>query len=105
MRCAPRCAWWVRKSISMSPMRQSSRLSRRPSNICGSSSITRIRLVTVPLSVDRKMQREGAAAARLALHAYKPAERPHDVIDDRQAEAGALRPRAGVGLNAVELAE
>src|SRR5579864_2643200 len=84
----------------------SSRLSRRPSNICGSSSITRIRFVTVGLScVQREMKREGAAAPRLALHAHEPAVAAHHVVDDREPEPGALRARAGVGLHAEELPE
>src|SRR5262249_12860864 len=84
----------------------SSRLSRRPSNICGSSSITRMRFVTVGLSsVQREMQREGAPRARRAADAHQTAVASHHVIDDREAEPGALRPRSGVGLHAVELAE
>src|SRR5439155_23472717 len=84
----------------------SSRLSRRPSNIWGSSSITSIRFVTVEFSCkQREQQREGAAASRLALDAHAAAVAPHHVIDDREPEAGALRTGAGVGLNPVELAE
>src|SRR6185437_7958918 len=75
-------------------------------NICGSSSITRIRFVTVALScIQREVKRECTTAAGLAVDAHEPAMSAHHVFDDRQSEAGALRPRPGVGLDAVELAE
>src|SRR5215813_6740280 len=84
----------------------SSRLSRRPSNICGSSSITRIRFVNVDVScVEREMECKGTAASRLAVNLHEAAVRAHDVVDDRQPETGALRTGAGVGLDAVELLE
>src|SRR5204863_3287944 len=81
----------------------SSRLSRRPSNICGSSSITRIRFVTVGLTrVQREMEGERASAPGFALHLHEPAVAAHDVIDNRKAEAGALWTGPGIGLNPVE---
>src|SRR4051812_25575273 len=84
----------------------SSRLSRRPSNICGSSSITRIRFVTSKVScIEREVQRERAAPARLTLDADEPAVAAHDVVHDRESEPGALRPRAGVAGYPIELPE
>src|SRR5262245_38493313 len=84
----------------------SSRLSRRPSNICGSSSITRIRFVKGDVScVEREMEGERAAAPRLAVDPHEAAVGPHHVVDDGEPEAGALRPGAGVGLDAIELLE
>src|SRR5213078_2617422 len=71
-----------------------------------SSSITSIRFVTVEFSCEqREEQRERAAASRLALDAHESAMSAHHVVDDREPEAGALRTRAGVGLNPEELAE
>src|SRR4030081_1713900 len=65
-----------------------------------------MRFVTVNLSsVQREMERERAAATRLAVDAPEAGMAAHDVIDDREPEAGALRPRPRVGLDAVELAE
>src|SRR5438046_7978608 len=82
----------------------SSRLSRRPSNIWGSSSITRMRFVTVGLScMQREVERERAAAPGLAVDAHEAVVAAHHVIDDREPEARALRARAGVGLNPEEL--
>ena len=51
------------------------------------------------------MERERAAAAGLAVDAHEAAVAAHHVIDDREPEAGALRARPGVGLDAIELAE
>ena len=51
------------------------------------------------------MERERAAAARLAVDAHEAAVTAHHVIDDGEPEAGALRTRPGVGLDAVELPE
>ena len=51
------------------------------------------------------MERKRAAAARLAVDADEAAMAAHHVIDDGKPEAGALRPRAGVGLNPEELSE
>ena len=96
-----------------------------PSRICGSSSITRILFIVSALSVpsvahridcgqralervftrDREVQRERAAAVGLALDAHEAAVAAHGVIDDRQAEAGALRTAAQLALHAIELAE
>src|SRR4030095_8154257 len=57
----------------------SSRLSRRPSNICGSFSITRIRFVQVDLSwVEREMECKGPAASGVAVHLDKAHETAHD---------------------------
>src|SRR4029078_7178889 len=84
----------------------SSRLSRRPSNIWGSSSITRMRFVTVGLScMQREVEREGAAAPGLAVDAHEAAVAAHHVVDNREAEAGALRAGPGIGLNPEELRE
>ena len=51
------------------------------------------------------MQRERAAAAGLAVDAHEAAVAAHHVVDDREAEAGALRAGSRVGLNPIELAE
>ena len=59
----------------------------------------------MPFFVDGEVERKRTAAARLAVDLHEAAERPHDVIDDGEAEAGALGARPGVGLHAVELAE
>src|SRR5947209_3851394 len=65
-----------------------------------------MRFVTVNLScVQREMERECAAATRLALDPHEAGVAAHDVVDDGEAEAGALRTGSGVGLDAVELAE
>src|SRR5437867_3124530 len=65
-----------------------------------------MRFVTVSLPcVERELQRERAAASRLAVHANGPAMPAHDVIDNGESEAGALRPGPGIGLDAEELAE
>src|SRR3954468_1929054 len=65
-----------------------------------------MRFVTVNLSsVQREMKRERTAAARLALDADESAMAAHDMVDDRQPETGALRTRAGIGLDAIELPE
>ena len=53
----------------------------------------------------REVQRERAAPPGLALDAHEAAVAAHRVIDDRQAEAGALRPAAELALDAIELAE
>src|SRR2546430_7918773 len=72
----------------------------------GSSSITRMRFVTVGLScMQREVERERAAAPGLAVDAHEAVVAAHHVIDDREPEARALRPRAGVGLNPEELRE
>src|SRR3989442_3156635 len=84
----------------------SSRLSRRPSNICGSSSITRIRFVNVDVSsVEREVERKGTATSRLAVNPHEAAVGPHHVVDDGEPEAAALRSRPGIGLHAIELLE
>src|SRR4249920_3337958 len=65
-----------------------------------------MRFVTVSLScLQREMERERAAAARLAFDANEAAMTAHHVIDDGKAQAGPLWTRPGVGLDAVELPE
>src|SRR5258706_9296949 len=65
-----------------------------------------MRFVTVNLScVQREMERERAAGARLAGHAHEAGMAAHHVIDDSETETGALRPGPGVGLDPVKLAE
>src|SRR3954465_4769243 len=65
-----------------------------------------MRLVTVGLScIQREVQRESAAASRLAVDADEAAVPAHHMIDDGEPETGALRPGPGVGLNPEELAE
>src|SRR5262245_9275732 len=84
----------------------SSRLSRRPSNICGSSSITRMRFVTVALScMEREVERERAADARHAVDAHEGVVAPHYVVDDRETQPGPMRSRARIGLNPKEFVE
>src|SRR5207247_7890081 len=84
----------------------SSRLSRRPSNICGSSSITRIRFVTVDLScIKREVQGKRTAATRLAVNPDEAVVPPHHMVHDREPETGALRAAAGIGLDPEELLE
>ena len=51
------------------------------------------------------MERERAAAPGLAVDPHEAAVSAHDVVDDGEPEAGALRPRSGVGLHPIELAE
>src|SRR6185369_7846352 len=65
-----------------------------------------MRFVTVNLScVEREMERERAAAPGLAVDPHEAAMSAHDVVDDGEPEAGALRSRSGVGLHTIELAE
>src|SRR3989442_14134997 len=65
-----------------------------------------MRFVTVGLScLQREVERKRAAASRLAVDADEAAMAAHHVVDDGKPEAGALRPRAGVGLNPEELPE
>src|SRR4051812_22902481 len=65
-----------------------------------------MRLVTVGLScIQGEVQREGAAASRLAVDADEAAVSAHHVVDNREPQAGPLRSRAGVGLNPEEFAE
>ena len=55
--------------------------------------------------VKREVQREGAAAAGIAFDPHEAAVAAHDVVDNREAEAGALRARPRIRLDPVELAE
>src|ERR1700704_2019988 len=65
-----------------------------------------MRFVTVNLSsVQRKMERERAAATRLALDAHETAVAAHDMVDARQPETRPLWTRPGIGLDAIELPE
>ena len=47
----------------------------------------------------REMQGKRTATARLAVDPDEAVMRPHHVIDDGEAETGALRAAAGVGLD------
>ena len=55
--------------------------------------------------MQREMERERTAASRLAVDAHEAAMAAHHVVDDGEAEPGALRARSGIGLNPEEFSE
>jgi hypothetical protein len=55
--------------------------------------------------MEREVERERAAAARLAVNAHEAVVAPHHVVDDRETQPGSMRSRARIGLNPKELVE
>src|SRR5690349_8089950 len=65
-----------------------------------------MRFVTVGLfCMQGEMERERAAATRLAVDAHEAAVAAHHVVDDRQPQPRSLRAGPGVGLDPEELSE